>query len=595
MVSHLFVYTPSQLRALSAFKANKSFLLTGSAGTGKSKLIQDFKSLCSGTNGNESDSCDGEGLNSEGTTKKIAVCATTGLAAVQIGGRTIDSFMRLFPQDASASMDSLIVAKMKNRAWVNTLKDLDCLLIDEASMLTPQKFLQCDALLKAVRGNKKPFGGLQTILIGDFFQLPPISNSSLSQQATFIFELDEFYELMDDAIDLEEVHRQKDPEFVALLRRMRVGNLNESDKDVLKSRVGASLKDDGIKATSLFAQNVDVDRLNAIEQEKLKTRKNVFTMRNGCKKSAASRGKGTQQFDVQNLQRLQESLIKEVGLPLSLELRIGAQVMLVHNLDVEGGLVNGSRGVVIGFAKTSRDNPDREYDPEPLGSTKKDGPDRNLYYPDEPLPIVKFAVSAFSSKPTGPTTSTSNRGEPKQRAIEIPYVRWEKVEKKLGEAWVTALPLKLAWSSTIHKCQGSSLDRVEASIDKTVFAYGQAYVAISRVTTLDGLTLKSFDPSVVRAHPAVLEFHTSSFHDLKAKRAVISNVSAGQSRSRAEPKEESKVIRNRKRSRSDSLYDSETAFAPMVMNAEQVMASEARMLEIFAQQRLQDEDDDDDL
>lgn len=381
---------------------------------------------------------------------------------------------------------------------------------------------------------------------------------------------------MDDLIDLEQVHRQKDSDFVSLLRRMRIGELSEDDKKVLYSRVNATLKDDGIKATSLFAQNVDVDRLNFSEQEKLKTRKNVFVLRNGCKKSGSRHG-GSQALDVQNLQRLQETLIKEVGLPSSLELRIGAQVMLVHNLDVQGGLVNGSRGVVIGFAKTSKEDPERDFDPEPLGFNKKEGTDRNLYYPDDPLPIVKFA----SLTPGG-----------KQRAIEIPFVRWEKIEKKVGEAWVTALPLKLAWSSTIHKCQGSSLDRVEVAIDKTVFAYGQAYVALSRVTTLDGLTLKSFDPSVVRAHPAALEFFKSNFKDLKSARFPASKSSKAEKPEKAGKvtKQLATTAATKKRTRSSTLEDL-TAFAPVVMSAEQVMASEARMLEIFALQRLQDEQD----
>jgi len=551
-----FTYSDTQLQALDAFKKRKSFLLSGSAGTGKSRLISEFKEIANNN---------GEGDES----KNIAICATTGLAAIQIGGRTLDSFMHIYPQDCNTNMELLITTKMKNRTWVKVLKELDILLIDEVSMLTPRKFLQCDALLKAVRANEKPFGGLQVVLVGDFFQLPPISSSSAAstsqsaaENATFIFELDLFYTLLDEVIDLKEVHRQKDVEFVSLLMRMRVGDLSDKDKEVLKSRVKASLKDDGIKATSLFAQNVDVDQLNFLELEKLRTTRNVFLMRNGCKKSTSASKVG-QAFEIQNLQKLQDTLIKEVNLPQSLELRIGAQVMLVHNLDVSGGLVNGSRGVVIGFALTSKDNEERDFDPEPLGANKKEGVDRNLYYPDDPLPIVKFA----SATPGG-----------KQRAIEIPFVRWEKIEKKVGEAWITALPIKLAWSSTIHKCQGSSLDRVEAAIDKTVFAYGQAYVALSRVTSLEGLTLKSFDPSVVRAHPSVLEFYRSSFMDVKAQKCV----------SVFETTKTTKGKAKLKRARSNI---EDASFAPVVLTAEQVMASEARMLEIFAQQRQQDENE----
>jgi ATP-dependent DNA helicase PIF1 len=592
----MLYYTDTQLKAIELFKKGKSFLLTGSAGTGKSKLIEEFKSLC---------------LEQNVEKKTIAICATTGLAALQINGRTIDSFMKIYPQDTSVSIELLIANKMKNKTWVHSLKELQCLLIDEVSMLTPTKFLQCDAILKAVRLNTKPFGGIQVVLIGDFFQLPPIpqpqpsthpstqpsthpstepstkpSTERCTERCTeptqnksnmeFIFQLDIFYELIDEIIELETVHRQKDMKFISILQRMRVGKLNEDDKLVLKSRVNATLKDDGIKATSLFAQNIDVDKMNFQEQEKLKTRKNTFQLRNGCKKSAGP----SQPYDVQNLQKLQESLLKEVGLPQSLELRIGAQVMLVYNLDVEKGLVNGSRGVVIGFAKTSKENPDREFDLEPLGSIKKEGFERNLYYPDDPLPIVKFA--SFLS-------GTKDDLKTKTRAIEVPFIRWEKTEKKVGEAWVTALPLKLAWSSTIHKCQGTSLDRVEASIDKTVFAYGQAYVAISRVTTLEGLTLKSFDPSVIRAHPSVLSFFETDFQQTKASRLKISL--------KEDQKNKNNVQKSKKRIRThtEKLNDKQErqeqeAFKPLLLSPEQIMASESKMLEMFAQQRMKDQD-----
>jgi ATP-dependent DNA helicase PIF1 len=595
------IYTDTQLKAIELFKKGKSFLLTGSAGTGKSKLIEEFKSLCL-----ENDSENDE--NYEFTEKKtIAICATTGLAALQINGRTIDSFMKIYPQDTFVSIDLLIANKMKNKTWVKSLKDLDCLLIDEVSMLTPQKFLQCDAILKAVRSNTKPFGGLQVLLIGDFFQLPPILNishkqahqtpriqSSLTSNETteFIFQLDIFYELIDEIIDLETVHRQKDVKFISMLRRMRVGNLNEEDKLLLKSRVNATLKDDGIKATSLFAQNIDVDKMNFQEQEKLTTRKNSFMLRSGCKKSSGR----SQPYDVQNLQKLQESLIKEVGLPQSLELRIGAQVMLIYNLNVEKGLVNGSRGVVIGFAKTSKENPDREFDPEPLGSIKKEGFERNLYYPDDPLPIVKFA--SFSSTKNGiDSNNLKAETKSKTRAIEVPFIRWEKIEKKVGEAWVTALPLKLAWSSTIHKCQGTSLDRVEASIDKTVFAYGQAYVAISRVTTLEGLTLKSFDPLVIRAHPAVLSFFEIDFQQAKATRLkTLSNRENDTDNKDKKTQKLKKRIRNE--DHSDTLnqkqekqdQEEDFIFKPSLMSPEQIKASESKMLEMFFQQRIQDQD-----
>lgn len=470
--------------ALESFVSGKSFFLSGAAGTGKSMLISEFIKFAKDAK----------------PSKVLAVCATTGLAALHIKGRTIDSLMRIFPSDATLSEAELVRTKLKSREWVSMIRELDCMLIDECSMMTPLKFTQCNALLKAARNSDMPFGGIQLVLVGDFFQLPPVN----TREQTFIFELDLFYEVLDHVIYLEEVHRQKEDVFIELLKRMRMGDLTEQDKTLLKSRVGAELENDGIKPTILFARNEDVDKINISELNKLNTSKNVFSLRTGCKsyrKKSAASGVDTR---AESLQKLLTNLIKDVGLPQSLELRIGAQVMLVYNLDLERGLVNGSRGVVVGFAKTSQENLDRDFDAEPVGAYKKDG---NLYYPDDPLPIVKFAAI----------------GDLKPRCIEIPFVRWEKTESNLGEAWIAALPLKLAWSSTIHKCQGSSLDRVEASIDRTVFAYGQAYVAVSRATRLGGLTLKSFDPSVVRAHPGVQTFYKSDFLQEKKRRGLKEN------------------------------------------------------------------------
>ena len=531
--------TDTQNAAFEAFRNGKSFLLTGAAGTGKSRLISEFRSY------------------SESKSKNVAICATTGLAALQIQGRTIDSFMRIFPQDVDVDMDLLVQSKLKSKAWVQSLRNLDSILIDEASMLTPRKFQQCDALLRATRNNQSPFGDVQLVLIGDFFQLPPVISGKSKLKETFLFELDLFYNVMDTVFHLEQVHRQTHREFIDLLGRMRLGKLTEQDHEVLRSRVHAELKNDGIKPTCLFSQNTDVDKVNIVELQKLpkSDTPKIFSIRNGCKKSSNAKSSSSSTDLVTSLQKLQESLIKEINLPQSIELRIGAQVMLVYNIDVEGGLVNGSRGVVIGFAKTSKENPNLEYDFEPLGSVKKEGSDK-FYYPDEPLPIVKFGVSNSNGK---------------SRALSIPYVRWDKTEKKVGEAWVTALPLKLAWATTIHKSQGATLDRVEASIDRTVFAYGQAYVALSRVTSLDGLTLKSYDPSVVRADPRVVNFFESDFDELKRERMPSSSILSATS-----------VPGKR-------TYDS--SFSVSIMTSEQIMASEARMLEMFANQANQDEED----
>jgi ATP-dependent DNA helicase PIF1 len=149
---------------------------------------------------------------------------------------------------------------------------------------------------------------------------------------------------------------------------------------------------------------------------------------------------------------------------IEVELRVGAQVMLLCNLDVANGLVNGSRGVICGFSS----------------ATSGTAP---------PQPIVKFA-----------------RGDAE---LVIQSYSWEYKQDNIGSVFFNQIPLQLAWAITIHKAQGLSLDCVEMALDKSVFERGQAYVALSRVRSLAGLRLLSFKPAVIVAHPLVIQFYNS--------------------------------------------------------------------------------------
>ena len=192
-----------------------------------------------------------------------------------------------------------------------------------------------------------------------------------------------------------------------------------------------------------------------------------------------------------------------------LELKVGAQVMLSYNLDVAGGLVNGARGIVVGFSKINTERkiggePERHADSESSFALRS--PDDNMLHPDERLPVVRF-----------------NNG----RCIEVPYVRWTLQDARGAEAYAWRVALKLAWATTIHKAQSLTMDALEvdlASIFKDKYGRavpGMAYVALSRVTALENLRITAqFGGGVFGADPEVTAFYTKPFVVHKAEWAA---------------------------------------------------------------------------
>ena len=453
----------------------QSLFITGPAGSGKSELLKRVVGYWSHKRRN------------------FAVTATTGLAAVSIKGRTLHSFFWLRPQDdqPDVTYESIIERLMQKPAafawYKKTMCSLHSLIIDEVSMLSIELFLKISNILKVVRMSSKPFGGLQLILVGDFFQLPPV-------RSQFLFECPLFRECLDDRVILTEVYRQKDSVFVDLLCRMRTGLCTSEDLATLQSRVGLDIQRHGILPTELYATNKDVDQLNADRLSQIETEPVVFKVRPGLQGPTGA----TQLHDDKLLKFVKDLAVQDCTLKapnyaegtLEDAEKNGAQVMLTFNLKQERGLVNGSRGVVIGFE-------------EPCARVWQHSSVFTDFDPDEPTqfkayikglkhPMVRFIVD----------------GQPVE--ILVPYVRYDRQEKGLLlYAW--CMPLKLAWATTVHKSQGQSLDLVKASVDSSVFADGQAYVAISRARTLDGLSLKQFDPTAIRASDKVRAFYALEF------------------------------------------------------------------------------------
>jgi ATP-dependent DNA helicase PIF1 len=379
----------------------------------------------------------------------IYVTCTTGMAALNInmGSDENDPMMATtFHSWAGVGLGKesveVLVSKIRSKfPLLRKIKEANILVIDEISMFGGKWWTKMDAVMKDVRENDMPFGGLQLVLSGDLYQLPPVNDD-------WIFESKSFLKMEHEMIDFTECKRfANDVSYFHLLLRTRQGKHTADDIKELMTRVDAyrqwekapkSLTD--IIPTYLYCTRDDVEMHNRRELDKLSGEEITFTAVDQMLQRKSRYGK---------LEYY--SKILEDAIPKDIKLKVGAQVMLKANLDVAGGLANGSRGVVIS-----------------LGSTNA---------------TVKF----WNGK-----------------VIVVSPYQWEcSLEDRVGR---TQIPLILAWASTVHKCQGSTLDCAILDIGGKTFAPGQGYVALSRVKNIKGLYLKSFDPNKLYADPKVVAY-----------------------------------------------------------------------------------------
>lgn len=395
-----------------------SLFLSGPAGVGKSACIKAFVDTC-------------------GDTRKIAITSTTGASALIIGGTTLHSYLGIGLGHGTVETlsNKIFESKWYRKRWT----DLDCLVIDEVSMLNPDLFDKLENIARIIRGTSHPFGGIQLVLSGDFLQIPVVGSQK------FCFEAKTWNDCIIETVYLTKIIRQSDVVFQECLSNIRIGNITDSVVEILNSRVGKELTNNlGIKPTMLFSKNVDVDRMNDLELDKLAADGREF---NEYKMDISVYTKpGDVHYTL-------EKFRKNCTAPELLQLCVGAQVMLLKNLDLEAGLANGSRGVVTGFV--------------------------------EDIPMVTFLNGC-------------------ERLID--YHVWLVEENGVEILRAQQIPLKVAYAITIHKSQGCSLDCALVDISEC-FEYGQAYVALSRVKTLEGLSLVGVDYSYIKAHPKAIEFY----------------------------------------------------------------------------------------
>lgn len=411
----------TQAQALSILKTGANVFLTGEPGSGKTYTINEYEAY----------------LRARGI--EPAITASTGIAATHISGMTIHSWSgvgiktKLDKYDLNKIASSRHIAKRVRRAKV--------LIIDEVSMLPPETLSMIDAICREIKQSSEPFGGIQIVWVGDFFQLPPIVKTEVENDwqimfieepsARFAYDSPAWGRSNPVVCYLTEQHRQDDGEFLTLLSAIRHNAFGNDHLCRIETRkIEHHAAPNGVP--KLYSHNADVDRVNDKILAQLSGQPQVFAM--------SSQGPDA----------LASALKKGCLSPETLCLKVGAAVMFTKNNPKEG-FVNGTLGTVEGFDK------------------------HNGY------PVIKTRSG---------------------RRIEVEPMDWAMEENGAIRARITQLPLRLAWAITVHKSQGMSLD--EAVVDLSdVFEFGQGYVALSRVRRLSGLHLLGWNKRAFQVHPEV--------------------------------------------------------------------------------------------
>ena len=447
-----------QSSALDILKTGQNVFLTGSAGSGKTYTLNQYIDYL------------------RARRVPVAVTASTGIAATHMNGTTIHSWSGIGIKDELTDRDLTNLSRKQFLA--DRLKDTAVLIIDEISMLHAKQINLVSQVLKHVRKSDKAFGGIQVVVAGDFFQLPPIGSKGESNREKFAFMSEAWLDAKFHICYLSEQHRQVSEaangglDLDDILNQIRRQEVTFEAIAALEATFDQNVD---IKRTRLYTHNLNVNKINDKELADLSGEMMRF--------EAISVGDS----------KLVETLKKTVRTQDDLVLKVGSKVMFIKN-NTELGVSNGTMGELIGFAAVkvddSKDSSDDLIEDGDVGNDK------------QAAKSAKEKAKKDKAKIKKPTTQKMpvvrlNTG----REVIAEPEEWI-IEDETGDVLASyeQVPLCLAWAITIHKSQGMTLEAAEIDLSRT-FELGQGYVALSRLKSLAGLQLLGMNDMSLQLDP----------------------------------------------------------------------------------------------